>query len=80
LIELFGTLALLDALLEVPERFGVGDVAATAQAQEAFKAGAVEDLLLGGVVTQPVELFAARASGTCSRGRREACRLFSNRV
>lgn len=45
----------LDALLEVPERLGVGDVVADAQAEEAFKAGAIEDLLLGGVVAQTVE-------------------------
>ncbi len=48
---------LFDALLEVPERFGVEDVVADAQTEEAFKAGAVEDLLLGGVIAQAVELL-----------------------
>jgi hypothetical protein len=47
----------LDALFEVPERFGVRDVVADAQAEEVFKAGAVEDLLLGGVVAEAVELL-----------------------
>ncbi len=32
----------LDVLLEVPERFGIGDVVADAQAEEGFKAGAVK--------------------------------------
>ena len=44
-----------EALLEVPERFGIRDGIADAQAEEAFEAGAVEDLLLGGVVTEAVE-------------------------
>lgn len=47
----------LDALLEVQERFGVGDDVADAQAEEAFKAVAFEDLVLGGVVAQPVVLL-----------------------
>ena len=46
-----------DALLEVPERFGVRDFVADAQAEEVLKAGAVEDLLLGGVVAQAVEFL-----------------------
>ena len=46
-----------DALLEVPDRFGVGNVVADAQAEEGFKARAVEDLLLRGVVAQAVELL-----------------------
>jgi hypothetical protein len=51
------TPALFDALLEVPQRFGIGDVVADAQADEVLEAGAVEDLLLGGVVAQSVELL-----------------------
>ncbi len=47
----------LDALFEVPERLGVGDVVADAKAEKAFKAGAVEYLLLGGVVAEAVELL-----------------------
>ena len=50
------THALFDALLEVPQRFGFGDVVADAQAEEVLEAGAV-DLLLGGVVAQSVELL-----------------------
>ncbi|HRH98010.1 MAG TPA: hypothetical protein PLB55_18860 [Prosthecobacter sp.] len=44
-------------MLEVPDRFGVGDHTADAQAEEVFKARAVKDLLLGGVVAEPVELL-----------------------
>ena len=37
--------------------FGVGSVVTDAQAQEVFEAGAVKNLLLSGVVAQPVELL-----------------------
>ena len=47
----------LDALLEVPERFGVGDVVTDAQTEEVYKASAVKDLLLSGIVAEPVELL-----------------------
>ena len=46
-----------ESLLEVPDRLGVGDHIADAQAEEAFKTRAVKDLLLGGVVAEPVELL-----------------------
>lgn len=39
----------LDALLEVPERFGVS---ANAQSEEGLKTSAVEDLLLGGICSK----------------------------
>lgn len=39
----------LDALFEIPERFGIWDGVADAQSEEVFKAGAVKDLLLGGI-------------------------------
>jgi hypothetical protein len=48
---------LFEALIEVPDRFGVGDHIADAQTEEAFKARAVKYLLLSGVVAQPVELL-----------------------
>ena len=44
-----------EVLLEIPGRFGVGDHIADAQAEEAFEARAVKDLLLGGVVALAVE-------------------------
>ena len=44
-------------MFEVPERFGVRDVVTDAQTEEVFKAGAVEDLLLGGVIAEAVELL-----------------------
>jgi hypothetical protein len=51
----------LDALLEIPERFGIRDVIADAQAEEGFEAGAVNDLLLGGITKT--------ALPGCARGR-----------
>jgi hypothetical protein len=44
-------------LLEVPDRFSVGDHIADAQVEEAFKARAVKDWLLRGVVAEPVEVL-----------------------
>ena len=46
-----------EALLEVPDRLGVGDHIADAQAEEAFEARTVKDLLLSGVVAESVELL-----------------------
>jgi len=46
-----------DALLEVPERLAIGDVAANPQAEKVFEAGAIKVLLLGRVIAKPLELL-----------------------
>lgn len=56
-VELFEASADLDALHEVPETIGVGNVVAHAQAEEVFAAGADENLLLGGVLAKSMELL-----------------------
>ncbi|MEI9896023.1 MAG: hypothetical protein WDN28_19675 [Chthoniobacter sp.] len=42
-----------DALLEVPQRLGVGNGVADPQPKEALETRPIEDLLFGGIIAQP---------------------------